>query len=205
MSALYTLTHPLVRTACIGLWGLRGYGMHRIPRRGGLLLASNHQSYLDPILIGVAQSRPLHFIARRSLFRFGPFRALIRALHAHPIDRGRADLGAVRLVLDLLRGGNAVLIFPEGTRTRTGALGRAKPGMAHIARRAGVPILPVLVDGSWRAWPRQKPLPGPGFVNILFGSPVTPRDGFPDADDMHQLWMNLARTPRRRIPGGFLG
>lgn len=204
MSRLYTITWPLVRILSTTFWSVRAYGGHRVPADGGVLLAANHQSYLDPMLIGIGTRRQLHFIARRTLFRFAPFAWTIRALHAHPIDRGRGDIGAIRVVLENLRAGHPVVIFPEGTRTRTGRLGEPKEGFARIAARAGVPIVPVLVEGSRRLWPPHKPLPVPGRVNIIFGSPVVPSEAFPGPGDLKQMWINLSREPHRRILGGFL-
>lgn len=204
MSRLYTVCWPLARLFSTVFWGVRTYGGHRVPAAGGVLLASNHQSYLDPILVGMGTHRQLHFVARRTLFRFGPFGRAIRALHAHPIDRDRGDIGAIRVVLENLRAGRPVVIFPEGTRTRTGRLGEPKDGFARIAARAGVPIVPVLVEGSRLLWPPHKPLPVPGRVNIIFGSPVVPTDGFPGPGDLKKMWIDLSREPHRRILGGFL-
>ena len=203
MSLLYSCTRPVVRVFATAFWSVRAYAAVRVPRTGGLLLAANHQSYLDPVLIGIAASRPLHFVARRTLFRFAPFAWAIRNLHAHPIDRDRGDIGAIRVVLENLRAGRAVVMFPEGTRTRSGRLGEPKEGFARIAARAGVPIVPVLVDGTRRLWPPHNPLPVPGRVNIIFGSPVFPSEGFPGPGDLKKMWVDLSREPHRRIQGGF--
>lgn len=206
MSRFYTLSWPMLRTASTALWRLRSYHTERIPAEGGVLLTANHQSYLDPLMIGLAiPHRQPHFVARRSLFRFGPFATIIRWLNAHPIDRERGDIGALRLVLRMLHEGKPVVIFPEGTRSTTGRPGTIKDGATRIAERAGVPILPVLVEGGGLAWPRRNPLPQPRPINILFGSPVVPSGGFPGPDDMIELWNQLSREPRRRIPGGFIG
>lgn len=204
MNRLYWVVWQPLRVLSTAVWGLRGYGAERVPAAGGLILASNHQSFLDPILIGLAVHRQLHFLARRSLFRFGPFRAVLREFNAHPIDRDRGDLGAIRTTLRCLGDGAVVLMFPEGTRTKTGRLGTVKQGVTRIAQRAGVPIVPVLVEGTRLAWPPTNLLPIPGPVNIILGSPVVPRAGFPGPADFMDMWKTLSREPHRRIPGGFL-
>jgi 1-acyl-sn-glycerol-3-phosphate acyltransferase len=204
MNRFYRMAWPPLRLFSSLVWGLRSYGAANVPPRGGVLLAANHQSYLDPLMIGLAVRRPLHYVARRSLFRFPPFALLIRALNAHPIEREGSDLAGVRVVLRCLHEGQAVLIFPEGTRTRTGRLGPVKQGVSRIALRAGVPILPVLVDGTRHVWPPQNRLPKSGEINIIFGSPVAPREGFPGPGDLRNLWIELSRQSHRRIARGFL-
>ena len=135
----------------------------------GLLVASNHQSYLDPVAVGISIGEPLHYLARRSLFAVPGFGALIRALNTHPISRGEVDSSALKTVMRLLRSGEKVLVFPEGTRSRDGALGRFKPGAASIAIRCGVPLLPVCVEGAYRAWPRTSRLPRFARVGVAYG------------------------------------
>jgi 1-acyl-sn-glycerol-3-phosphate acyltransferase len=167
--------HPCVA----GLSALTGVRHFNVPDtsepEGGMLLVSNHQSFLDPVLVGMSMPRPLHFLARQSLFRSPGFRELIRALGAHPLQRGRMDPAAIRTVLRLLRGGRWLLVFPEGTRTRDGSLGRFRPGSAELAARAGVPVLPVCIEGAHRAWPRHQPLPRPARVAVAYGDPLYPR------------------------------
>jgi 1-acyl-sn-glycerol-3-phosphate acyltransferase len=154
--------------------GVRHFNVPDLRGRGGLLLASNHQSFFDPVLVGMALPEPICYLARSGLFETPGFGALIRALGAHPIARGRADARALKTVLRLLAEGEAVLMFPEGTRTRDGSLGRFKPGVAAIAIRAGVPVLPVCVAGVYRCWPRTRALPRPGRTAVAYGEPVPP-------------------------------
>jgi 1-acyl-sn-glycerol-3-phosphate acyltransferase len=150
--------------------------------RGGLLIAANHQSYLDPVLIGLAWPQPICYLARRSLFRIPGLNVLMRSLNAHPIARGRVDSRGVRTVLGLLRRGEAVLVFPEGTRTRDGSLGRFRPGIASLAIRCHVPVLPACIEGAYRCWPRTRPLPRAARVAVAFGGPLRP-----EGEDAGQL------------------
>jgi 1-acyl-sn-glycerol-3-phosphate acyltransferase len=116
----------------------------------------------------------VHYLARAGLFRFPAFSALIRALNAHPVRRGSADLEAMRASIELLRAGHALLVFPEGTRTRDGRLGAVKRGIGAIAARARAPIVPACITGAFECWPRTRRLPRPGRITITFGRPLHP-------------------------------
>jgi 1-acyl-sn-glycerol-3-phosphate acyltransferase len=168
----YGVLRIVTRPLFVCVFGIRVYHRERLPREGGVLAVSNHQSYLDPILAAVGMPRPFHPMARESLFRFAPFRWLIRSLYAFPVRRGRADVGAVREALRRLKGGAVVLVFPEGTRTRDGSIGPLHGGPVPIAARAGVPILPMVIDGAFEAWPRWQPLPLPFRIRVACGRAV---------------------------------
>ena len=168
----YGFWQQVARIVFVFLFGLRVYHRRRFPRAGGVLVVANHQSYLDPILAAVGMSRPFHPMARGSLFRFAPFAWLIRSLHAFPVQRGTADLGAVREALRRLEEGAVVLMFPEGTRTRDGSIGPMHGGPVAIAARAGVPIVPMVIDGAFEAWPRRQRLPRPHPIRVACGRPI---------------------------------
>jgi 1-acyl-sn-glycerol-3-phosphate acyltransferase len=156
---------------CLVLFRYRVLRLARLPRTGPVLLAVNHQSYVDPMLAGSALPRPLHFMARRTLF-VGTFGRLIRSVNAFPVDRDRADLQAVREAIGLLERGRCLLIFPEGTRSRDGRLAPMRSGFGMLARRTGAPIVPVYIDGAFRAWPRQRLLPRLRQIRVWFGEPI---------------------------------
>jgi 1-acyl-sn-glycerol-3-phosphate acyltransferase len=170
------------RLAQVLLWALGPVGggvrHFNVPRAaevaGGVLLVSNHQSFYDPMLIGTALPRPVCYLARQSLFDVPGFGALIRLVGARPVRRGAVDAEAVRTVIRLLRGGEALLMFPEGTRTHDGELGRLSPGAAALAVRCGVPVLPVWVEGAFRSWPRTRRLPRRAPMAVAFGRPIAP-------------------------------
>lgn len=155
----------------ITLWRLRVFGARNVPREGGVLLASNHQSYLDPPLVGSCLSREMHFMARRSLFRNPVFGALIARCNAFPIERDTADVKGVKSAIGRLQAGNILLVFPEGTRTRDGTVGPMKSGIGTLAERAAVPIVPVLIQGAHQVWPKGAVLPTMGRITIRFGRP----------------------------------
>jgi len=148
-------------------FGIRSLWRERVPESGGLLLVSNHQSYLDPPLAAVGLNRPVSFMARRSLFRNPLFRWLIRSLNALPISREGLDTQAMREAVSRLKRGEALLLFPEGTRTVDGSVGRLRGGFDLLARRAGVPVTPMAVDGAFNAMPRNGG--GLRFVQLMAG------------------------------------
>lgn len=170
---LYAVLWVLCRTLVVALCGFRARFAEPLPRRGGLLLLSSHQSHLDPLLLGLATDRRLSSLARSSLYAFKPFAFVITALDAVPIDREASTVSAMKAVIRRLQGGAAVVVYPEGTRTRDGRLGELKSGFAILARRAGVPIVPVAIVGAFECWPRSRLLPRPGRIRLEFGRVLT--------------------------------
>jgi len=169
----YGLLWVLSRTLAVSLLGFRYRFAERPPASGGLLVLSTHQSHLDPLLLGLACDRPLASLARSSLYK-GPLAPVITALGAIPIDRESPSVSSLRTVIAALKRGIAVMVFPEGTRSADGRLGRIRAGFAVLARRSGVPILPVAIVGAWECWPKGSHVPGPGRIRLEFGRMITP-------------------------------
>jgi len=135
-------------------WRLTVRGFEHFPWRGPMILACNHQSYWDPPTAGAVSPRPLHFMARRSLFRNPVFGTLITLFNAFPVERDKADPKAVLAALGILRKGRALLIFPEGTRSRNGQLGQAKEGVGMLALRSGASIIPCYLHNTNKLTPK---------------------------------------------------
>jgi glycerol-3-phosphate dehydrogenase (NAD(P)+) len=156
---------------------LERIGARHLPRSGPLLLAANHRSFLDPFVIAALVRRPIYYVAKRELFERRWQAWLLNSLGAFPIDRGASDQEAIATARAILRRGDCVLIFPEGTRTRTGPLGKPRRGVGRLALQSGVPVVPVAVIGTeevrrgWRIRPRK--------VRIRCGPPLR----FPMASD----------------------
>jgi 1-acyl-sn-glycerol-3-phosphate acyltransferase len=150
----------------------RSTGREHVPATGPVLLVSNHQSHLDPVLVGVACPREVRSLARHSLF-FWPLSWLIRSLGAVPIDRERGGLGGIRTTLKLLGAGEAVLVFPEGTRTKDGRLQPLMPGFCALARRSGATVVPVAIEGAFDAMPRGSRIPHPSPIRLTFCPPIS--------------------------------
>jgi 1-acyl-sn-glycerol-3-phosphate acyltransferase len=153
-------------------------GQRNVPRTGGVLLLSNHQSFLDPWLLGIAPSRQLHYMARDSLFKGGFLQWLAETLNTFPVRRGAADLAAIRNAVERLDKGYIVTVFPEGTRSEDGAIQPVIGGFSLILNRCktGVPILPAVIDGAFEAWPRHAKLPHPRPIRIAYGTPIPPAE-----------------------------
>lgn len=172
---LYGFLWLLCRTLAVSVFGFRYRFAQRPPSHGGLLVLSSHQSHLDPLLLGLACDRRLASLARSSLYK-GPLAPIITALGAIPIDRESPGVSSMRTVIAALKRGVAVVVFPEGTRSTDGNLGRLKAGFTVLARRSGVPILPVAIVGAWECWPKGSIIPGPGRIRLEFGQLITPEE-----------------------------
>ncbi|MCW5776158.1 MAG: 1-acyl-sn-glycerol-3-phosphate acyltransferase [Phycisphaeraceae bacterium] len=187
----------------------------RVPLTGPVLLAANHQSFLDPPVIGFAvRERHLDYVARAGLFASPVFGGLIRALNAIPISEEGADAAAIREILRRLEAGRAVLIFPEGSRTADGAMHEFKRGVAVLVRRSSCPVMPVAIEGVYDTWPRSARWPRlfGCRVAVHYGEPI-PHDELlqdgPDAAldrlrrEIDSMRLNLRSELRRQTGGRF--
>ena len=147
-------------------------GRKYIPLKGGFVLASNHSSILDPMLLGVACPRELNFAARDTLFRNPFFGALIFKVGAFPIKRWSADLAAIKESVRRLKIGRGLVVFPQGTRSSGFELNNISPGFVFLADKAKVPIVPVRIRGSRNAMRKGRKLIKPAKIRITFGKPV---------------------------------
>ena len=176
-----TLVYRL-STAVVGvaarLWlRLRVIDAHHVPAHGACLLAANHASYLDPPLIAVGvRTRGLRFFARRSLSHSPLGRWYFRGIRAILVDREHGDVGAMREALRALRAGQAVCVFPEGTRTLDGQLQAPQSGVGFLLAKAGVPVIPIYVHGTFEAMPRGVKRIRRIPVTVRFGAAIRPEE-----------------------------
>src|SRR5437016_672473 len=175
-------------------FSLRTEGMRNVPKNGPALLIANHQSFLDPDLVGIAARRHLCYLARKTLFRHRAFAWLIRSLQAVPIDQEGIGIDGIRDILEQLQVGRAVLVFPEGERTHDGLIHPLRPGIALLIKKSQAPVVPIGIAGAYEAWPRQRafPIPAPiflpaqrGKIAVSIGRPLDGRQ--------------LAELPRERL------
>lgn len=155
--------------------GLKVYGAENVPKKGTFLVASNHVSYLDPPLVGVACPRVLNFMARHDLFTNRAFGWLLKSVNVFPVKRNQADYGALKEGIRRLKEGKALVLFPEGTRSETGEIGKAAPGTGLLSLMTEVPILPAYVKGTDRALPKGAKLMRARPVSVHFGNLVDVR------------------------------
>lgn len=162
----------LFRSAGRAFFRMRVRGASRAVREGPALVVANHESFLDPPLIGTLWNDEMHFLARKSLFRPG-LKWLYRSWNAVPVDQDKPDMTSLKTIIRLLKQGHRVLIFPEGARTTDGTLGKALPGVGLIAAKAGVPIQPVRIRGARDALPRGSCRLRFARIELHVGEPVT--------------------------------
>ena len=152
-----------------GFFKFRVHGSENLPQEGPIVLVSNHVSYMDPIVVGVAVSRPLRYMAKEELF--GGFSGrVLKALGAFPVKRAGMDKMAIRKALKLLSEGDALLVFPEGTRGNGVKLGQVKDGVGMIICKSNVPAIPVVISGTEKALPRGSRWPKRCLIEVRFGS-----------------------------------
>jgi len=166
---LYKILKPVAVLLMRTWFGFRVRGAEHIPSSGPALIVSNHQSILDPPVIGGAARRQIYFLAKAELFQIPLFGRLIRALHARPVRREGADARALRTAAQLLSEGKALLVFPEGTRSLDGRLGEGKAGVGMLAVTSGAPVVPAYVSGTLEALPKGAAWPRRTEVSVRFG------------------------------------
>ncbi|HEX6714348.1 MAG TPA: lysophospholipid acyltransferase family protein [Thermoleophilaceae bacterium] len=168
---LFWTTRAVVGIAIQFYFSLERTGRKNIPKKGPVILAANHRSFLDPFLIGCCMRRPVYFVAKQELFSKRWQGWILNGLGAFPIRRGAADEESMTTARMVLERGAALVIFPEGTRHRTGPLARPKRGVGRLALETGAPVVPIAILGSERA--RRGWKVRPVWVRIRCGRPLT--------------------------------
>ncbi|MCC8159813.1 MAG: 1-acyl-sn-glycerol-3-phosphate acyltransferase [Oscillospiraceae bacterium] len=160
----YRICYAIVRFALLFVFRLKFVGRENLPKEGGAIVAFNHTSNWDPVVAGLSSGRKLRFMAKEELFENPVFGALISRLGAFPVHRGKGDIGAIKSSLKILSEGEVMLMFPEGHRIKDGRKVKAKPGIALIAQRAKVPVVPVCISGKY-AWLHK--------ITVTYGKPIS--------------------------------
>jgi 1-acyl-sn-glycerol-3-phosphate acyltransferase len=170
----------------------------RIIQEGGVILAMNHESYLDPPLAGIACQRELHYLARKTLLEWPILGPILPEMNVIPVDQERADMSALRSVIKQIRAGHAMVIFPEGARTLDGQLQPAQPGLGLVIAKTLAPVVPMRIFGAHKAFPRGgKPRPFTP-ITLVVGEPI-----FFTKDDLvgegRDLYQRLSERVMERI------
>lgn len=172
MNWLYATGWVLFRALFASYFRWRVWQPENVPATGGVILAANHASYLDPPLVAAGLRRPVNFLARKSLFRFPLLGWVLRRVGAVPLDRDGGSAAGLRTVLEQVKAGRAVILFPEGTRTHDGRLQPARSGIGLMVVKSGVPVVPVRVFGTYEAYGRHRRFPRPRPVAVRYGAPM---------------------------------
>ena len=147
-------------------------GQDSVPAKGGFILATNHSSNVDPLVIGAACPKPLHFMAKVELFK-NPFGAwILSAVHAFPVKRGTGDIHAIREAIRRVRAGGGLLIFPEGGRSADGTIGAGQEGIGFLAMKLNVPIVPAYIGGTDKVLPKGSNRVSAAKINVRFGKQI---------------------------------
>ncbi len=192
----YKILHTFLRYFFSLAFRWRIEGAENIPSQGGVIIASNHISLWDPPVVGSAIARPVHFMAKEELFAIPVFSWIITRLNAFPVRRGTADRGAIRKAITLLEQGEVVGLFPEGTRSKTDKLGQPEPGVAMIAHKVGVPIVPTAVIGTNKLGKHGIFLPR--FI-VKFGKPIIINKCKSDKDTLENTGILLMQEIARLL------
>jgi 1-acyl-sn-glycerol-3-phosphate acyltransferase len=169
----YELCKGVVSLVGSVVWRTRYFGRENIPAEGAAMIVCNHQSHLDPPLVSVGCPRQIYIMARKTLFDNPVFGRLIRSIHAVPIDRDGVGAAGIKECLKLLKRGEILLIFPEGTRSPNGQVQPFRPGFVTLAARTGAAIVPAAIEGAQRVWPRSRSYPLPGKVFVRYGEALS--------------------------------
>ncbi len=159
----YTVARGIVKLIMSCLYRIETKGLENIPKEGAVLLCANHIHNLDPPLVGITMKRPVVFMAKEELFKVPILGKIVRKANAFPIKRGKADREAIRIGLKTLREGKVLGIFPEGTRSKTGELGKGLSGVGFFALRSDATVIPCAIIGPYKLFRK---------VKIIYGNPV---------------------------------
>ena len=172
MNPLYFLGWCFFRALYKFYFGWRVYNPERVPLKGPVILAANHASFLDPPLVGAGLRRDINYLARESLFDVPVVGWILRHWNTVPVDREGGGAKGLKAILDRLLAGGAIILFPEGTRSRDGRLQPARSGIGLTVIKSSAPVVPVRVFGTYEAYGRHLALPRPKRVAVKYGQPL---------------------------------
>lgn len=197
---VYVLLKAVVKSFLKLFFRFEYSGAENIPEQGPTLIASNHISFWDPPAIGCAMKRPIHFMAKEELFGIPLFSWVITQLKAFPVKRGTADRGAIRNAIALLERGEAIGLFPEGTRSKTGQLGKAEAGLALIAAKAGAIVVPAAIVGTDKIMRGGSIFPK---IQVKFGKPIRIEKGATNKEYLETVTKEIMSEIAKLLGGKY--
>jgi 1-acyl-sn-glycerol-3-phosphate acyltransferase len=172
MNFIYFLGWCFFRTIYATYFHWRVFNAERVPLHGPVILAANHASFIDPPLVGSGIKRGINYLARDTLFRYPGIGWLLRKWNSVPVDRDGGGAAGLKAILDRLLAGGAIILFPEGTRTRDGKLQPARSGIGLTVIKSTATVVPVRVFGTYEAYGRHMKIPKPHRVMVKYGRPM---------------------------------
>lgn len=174
------------------LYRIRVHGLENYPEEERLLICANHQSFLDPIVMGVVCPRPVNYLARQTLFKFKPLAKFLLFNDSIPIDREASGIAGIKETLRRLKRDEAVVMFPEGTRSRDGQLQPLMPGFCLLAKKTKATLMPIGLDGCFQAYAPGQKLPRLGTIHAVMGTPI-PYEEYADLTDQETTELLASR------------
>jgi 1-acyl-sn-glycerol-3-phosphate acyltransferase len=171
MNPFYWVGYAFCKTVAKVAFQYQAFGQENIIEDGPAIMAANHQSYLDPPLVGITCRAEIYFLARKTLFKNKFLGSMLSRVNALPVDLSGADLTAIRTIINLLKQGQRTAIFPEGTRSLTGEIQRARPGIGMIIAKTLAPVVPMRIFGSFEAWPKGGKIKL-SQITVVVGKPI---------------------------------
>jgi 1-acyl-sn-glycerol-3-phosphate acyltransferase len=202
---LFKLLRLTIYAACRCYFRIEFRGAEGVPTEGPVIIAPNHVSYLDPIWVSLPVGRRLRYMTWDRMFAVPVLGPLMRAFGAFPVKVETGDRAALRLSLTHLRSGGALMVFPEGSRSRTGGTQPFKPGVIRLALDTRAPIVPVTIIGGYRAFSPWHRFPRPRKVSIIFHAPLNvgpPADLSESKDHLREQCRQLERIVTAALPAG---
>ena len=172
MNFWYSLGYNLSKIVGKVFFRYRALHRERMIQSGPAILAANHQSYLDPPLLGIASDRAIYFLARKTLMAIPVLGWLLPRINVIPVNQESADRSALKALIRILRAGDAALVFPEGSRTLDGNLQPAQPGLGFVIAKTLAPVVPMRIFGAHEAWPRGSKKIRPNPITVVVGEPI---------------------------------
>ena len=194
---IYTVAKLISYIFCKIYFRLEVNGADNIPEKGGVLVASNHSSFLDPVIVGVGISRQTYYLTKQSLFEIPIFGLLIKALHTIPVRRELVSVSTFKELIKSLNAKKAIILFPEGTRSTDGKLGQGKIGIGMLALKTDVPIVPVYIDGAVKAFPKHGKWIQPKKIRVVFGKPIMPNSKDPNKNNYRRISSQVMESINR--------
>jgi len=188
---LYSILRLLSAIALKILFRFKAKGLEHIPKRGGFILASNHVSYLDPIAVGVACQRKLNYMGKEELFCNPLFSRFLSRINVFPVKRDSADLSALKEAMRRVRMGEALVLFPEGSRRFDGASHEPYPGIGFLAAKLSVPVIPAFIKGTEKALPAGAKFIRLTNISVRFGKQISIERRMPYQDIAHHIMDNI--------------